>query len=255
VAVAHLLCASAVLAQEPAGKPADQPTASGWGLGLAGFTSQKAYAGIDRDNLALPLVTFENRWVRVFGPRVEIKLPSLDIAAAQRIDFVLLARYDQSGYESDDAPILAGMEERKGGFWAGAKATWRNDVVDVSAELLGGASGHSKGQRAALALERNFRLGQHVMLAPRVSAIWLSKKYVDYYYGVRANEVAAGRPAYFGESAVNAELGARATYLFDRSHSMFLDVGVTRLAKEIKGSPLVDRSTENRMSVGYLYRF
>lgn len=255
-ALAHVLCApSMAFADDPAGRTAAPPSASGWGLGVAVISTQNAYTGIDRDDLALPLVYFENRWVRVFGPSVEFKLPSLDIGTSQKIDFRLLAKYDGSGYESDDAPILFGMEERKGGFWTGAKVTWRNDVADISAEALADASGHSKGQRATLGLEKTLRLGQHVRLVPRVSASWLSDKYVDYYYGVRDNEIRADRPAYLGTSAVNAELGARATYLFNASNSVFLDVGVTGLAKEIKDSPLVERSTENRVSAGYMYRF
>lgn len=255
-ALAHLLFVPLVaLANEPADKAGDAAPESTWGLGVAAISTQKPYTGMDRDNRALPLVYFENRWVRVLGPRAEFKLPSLDINASQKVDFRLVARYDGNGYESEDAPILSGMEERKDGFWAGAKATWRNGIADVSAEVLADASGNSKGQRATLGLERTFRLGQNVMLAPRASATWLSKKYVDYYYGVRDNEVRTDRPAYLGQSGVNAELGARATYRFNASHSMFLDVGVTSLAKEIKDSPLVDRSTENRVSVGYLYRF
>lgn len=256
-AVLHVLFAPAVAfaADEPAGRATDVPAESSWGLGIAAISTRKAYAGIDRENRGLPIVYFDNRWVRVFGPRVEFKLPSLDISASQKINFGLLARYDESGYEPDDAPIFSGMEERKGGFWAGGKVTWHGDVVDVSAEVLADASGHSKGQRATLGLDRTFQLGANVTLVPRVSASWLSKKYVDYYYGVRDNEVRVDRPAYLGESAVNAELGARATYRFNPSHSVFMDVGATSLAKEIKDSPLVDQSTENRVSVGYLYRF
>ena len=44
-------------------------------------------------------------------------------------------------------------------------------------------------------------------------------------------------------------------YLFNRHHSMFVDVGVTSLGSGIKDSPLVDSSTENRVFLGYLYRF
>jgi outer membrane protein len=251
----HLLLAPSVaLAAEPAATAADAPSRSSWGLGVAASSTQKAYAGIDRDNTAIPLVLFENRWVRVLGPGLEVKLPSIDISASQKVDFRLLARYDPNGYEPDDAPILAGMEERKGGVWVGGKVAWRNEIADLSADAVTDASGYSNGQRVTLGVERTIRLGQQVLLAPRASASWLNGKYVDYYYGVRDNEAAAGRPAYLGESAINAELGARATYLFDRSHSIFLDAGVTRLGSEIKDSPLVDRSTVNRVSLGYLYR-
>jgi outer membrane protein len=228
---------------------------SAWGLGIGAISAQKAYAGADRENRALPLIYYENRWVRVLGPVAEVKLPRLGISDSQHIDFRLVARYDGSGYEADDAPILEGMAKRKSGFWAGGKAIWHNDIANLGAEWTTDATGHSKGQRFSLSLEKNWRLGQHVMLAPRLGATWYDKKYVDYYFGVRAGEAATGRAAYSGRAGVNTELSVRGTYLVDSHNSVFLDVGVTRLAQEIKDSPLVGRSTENRVFVGYLYRF
>lgn len=47
----------------------------------------------------------------------------------------------------------------------------------------------------------------------------------------------------------------RGVYQFDQHHSVLLGVEVTSLADEIKDSPLVDRSTENAVLVGYLYTF
>ena len=227
---------------------------SSWGLGIGVLSTQKPYAGIDRDNSGLPLIYFENQYVRVFGPGAEIKLPAIDISSSQRIDFSILGKYDGSGYKEDDAPILNGMSKRKSGFWVGAGATWHNDVVDVGAEWLA-ASGNSKGNSFSLGLEKTWQLGERVRLTPRLKAKWVDKKYVDYYYGVRDDEVRAGRPAYVGESAVMGELGIRANYRIDSRHSIFTDFGVTALPKEIKNSPLVDRSTENRVMLGYLYRF
>lgn len=253
-----LLCAAvAPLAATaaPADKDGKEGEASPWSLGIAAISKQQPYAGIDRETRVLPMLGYENSWFRFSGLGAEIKLPRLDINDRQSIDFRLLGRFDMSGYEADDAPILNGMDERKGGFWAGAKATWRNDIAHLSAEWTADASGHSKGQRFGLSLEKTLRFGPQLMLTPRLGAAWLDKKYVDYYFGVRSHEVRAGRAAYSGQAGVNTELGLRGVYLFDRHHSMFIDVGVTGLAKEIKKSPLVDRSTENRVLLGYLYRF
>lgn len=252
-----LTCAAVVplVAMAAPGDKDGKEGESSWGLGVAALSSQKAYAGMDRDNKALPMLFYENRWFRFGGLGAEIKLPRLGISDTQHVEFRLVTRFDGSGYEADDAPILKGMEERKSGFLAGARATWHNEVADLTVDWLADASGHSKGQRFSMNLERNFRLGQQVMMAPRLGAVWLDKKYVDYYYGVRSNEVTATRAAYSGKAAVNAELGLRTTYLVDRHNSVFLDVSVTSLAKEIKNSPLVDRSTENRVFMGYLYRF
>jgi outer membrane protein len=243
------LCATAAARAAPAGE------APSWGLGAAAFSVQQSYTGIKREHHALPLVSYENQYVRVFGPVAEFKAASVDLGGGQRLDLRVIGKYDFSGYETGDAPILTGMRERKSSFWAGARALWRTGVVDVSAEVQADVTRKSRGRRASLGLEKNWRIGEHVMLTPRASAVWLDRKYVDYYYGVGAGEARAGRVAYLGKSGVNVDVGLRGTYSTDEHHAFFLDLGVTRLAKGIKDSPLVDRATENRVGLGYLYRF
>ena len=250
---AAMLCTLPALAQTGAAAPA-----SSWALGVGAIAFDKAYAGIDREYLALPFVQYENRWLSIAGPQVGVKLLSLDPAPLHTLNLDLVLRYDGSGYDDDDigdTPILAGMRERKSGVWAGARIEWKSRWVDVSAEALGDASGNSKGKRFNLGVEKTWHIGERVTITPRVTASWQDDKYVDYYYGVRADEVRAGRAAYRGESGVNAELGLRAMYMFDRRHSILVDLEVSRLADGIRDSPLVDRSTENRVLVGYLYRF
>lgn len=251
---AAISCALPAMAQPGA----DASSPSSWALGVGAITFDKAYAGIDREYLPLPFIHYENRWVSIAGPQVGFKLLSLDLAPSQSLSVDLVARYDGSGYDDDDigdTPILAGMRERKSGAWAGARIEWKSRWADVSAEALGDASGNSKGKRFNLGVERTWQLGERMTITPRVSASWQDDKYVDYYYGVRADEARAGRAAYRGESGVNAEVGLRGVYAFDRRHSILVDLEVSRLADEIKDSPLVDRSTENRVLVGYLYRF
>ncbi|XQR91389.1 MipA/OmpV family protein [Stutzerimonas urumqiensis] len=238
-----------------AAEPPRPEGTSSWGLGLGLSSSQEPYADIDRDNEAIPLLYFENDYVEVFGARAEIKLPGLRISDAQQLDFSLVVKYDSSGYEEGDSSILDGMEDRDGGFWAGAQVEWQNDLADVYAEWLADASGDSDGQRLTLGIERSWEFGQHVTLTPRLAAVWQDQEYVDYYFGVRSDEVRFDRPAYEGKSGINTEFGVRGAYRFDRHHSVFLDLEAVRLASEIEDSPLVDSSTENSVRFGYLYRF
>ena len=178
------------------------------------------------------------------------------VACAQRLDFGLVAKlFGGGGYEASDSPALAGMAERKSGVWAGVKMEWENDLADVKLELLGDTSGKSKGQRVVLGLERKWMLGPSVMLVPQVGVEWVDKKYVDYYYGVRAGEATTERAAYVGKATVNPEISLAGVYRFDRQQSLMLNVGVKSLGKEIKNSPIVGRSTENRVMLGYMYRF
>lgn len=219
------------------------------------IAKQDAYKGIKRDTQAVPVLRFENEYVEFFGLGLEVKLPSLQLGERSRVKFGLVGEFDMSGYEAKDALILAGMAERKGGLWVGVKAEWENELVDLTAEWTADASGHSKGRKFSLGVTKQWHLGQHTMVMPYVTAHQLDKKYVDYYYGVRAAEATAGRAAYAGKGALNMEIGMRTMYRFDEHHSVLLDVGVTRLAKHIKASPLVDRSRTSKLILGYVYSF
>ncbi len=236
--------------------PGGDDESSSWGLGIGVASSQQPYAGIGRETKAIPLIRFENKYVRVQGLGMEVKLPSRVISDTQRFDFSIVGRRAPGdGYEADDAPILAGMAERKSGFWAGAKVEWENSLINVSADWTSDVSGHSKGQKFSLGFSRPWHLGQQWKLVPSLEVAWQDRKYNDYYFGVRDSEARPGRAAYQADVGVNVEIGLSGMYMFDKHHSVMLGVGASSLPKEIKNSPLVDRSTENRVFMAYTYRF
>ncbi|MGE7989687.1 MipA/OmpV family protein [Pseudomonas sp. NPDC089554] len=228
---------------------------SSWALGVGVKSEKTPYKGRDRETDVLPLIQYENDYIEIVGPGIAFKLPSLELSDSQQLDFSLVGEFDGSGYEDDDARILEGMRERKSGFWGGGRVTWKNDWADLSAEWLGDVSGNSKGQRVSLGLERTWHIGNDVMITPRLGANWYDKKYVDYYFGVRQDEARFDRAAYDGKSGVNAEIGVRSVYMLDKHHSMFMDVEASSLSSGIKDSPLVDRSSQNNVTFGYIYRF
>ncbi|WP_028606095.1 MipA/OmpV family protein [Ottowia thiooxydans] len=251
---ALLACLAPAFAQQPPGK--GELESSPWGLGMAVISTQKAYKGISRESKVLPMISYENRYVKLLGPNLELKLPGIELSGSQRLNFGVVTKlFDGAGYEASDSSALTGMADRKSGAWLGAKVEWENDLADVKLEWLGDASGKSKGQRLALSFERKIMLSPQLMLIPKVGAEWVDRKYVDYYYGVRASEATVGRAAYTGKATVNPEVSLTGIYRFDRHHSLMLNVGVTSLGKGVKNSPIVDRSTESRVMLGYKYSF
>lgn len=222
---------------------------SQWGLGLVTMYDRKPYRSFDNKAKALPFIFHDSRWVSLIGPTLDLKLPSTD-----SLSFSLRLHYAGDGYEAGDSPYLAGMDERKPSFWVGGASSWNADVATLSLELLGDASSNSKGKRASLGIEREFRAGDFDF-TPRVAVHRFDAKYVTYYYGVRANESTATRGYYLGTSATNVEAGLRIGYALAPHHRLSLDLSTIRLGASIKASPLVERSRQDGVRFGYLYLF
>ena len=248
------LSGNAAAQSEVAPSTQSTSTAPQWGLGIGVGVFQSPYLGDDNKTRALPLLHYENTWLRVAGTGADLKLGQWPVGASSSIALTGRLKYEGIGYKADDAPILAGMDERKGGFWAGGTATWTTPLVRATAEWTADASGHSKGQKAMLQLDRRFSVGP-LGITPRVQAQWLDKKYVDYYFGVKASEAQPNRPQYTGKAATALELGLRLDYPLQPKQTIFLDISSTQLPDEIKRSPIVGRSSLSRATIGYLYRF
>jgi outer membrane protein len=249
--LAVVLLGAAPLQAAWADEPEGPPDVAGrhWAIGVGGGVQTQPYAGIDRKAQALPLILFENKYVRVAGPGLDLKLPD-----AGPVSLSLRARYADEGYAEDDAPGLAGMASRHGGVWLGASARWRSGVAQLFTEVLSDASGHSNGLQARVGVDKEIRFGRF-SVTPTVSAIWLDRKYVGYYYGVTAAEATMARPEYDGRATVNTEFTLRTRYMLAPDQALTLDIGATRLGAGIQNSPLVGRSATANVRMGYLYRF
>ncbi|EGO62973.1 putative outer membrane protein precursor [Acetonema longum DSM 6540] len=227
----------------------DRSDAAKWGLGAGVALAQKPYRDMDRDVIALPLISYENKWISASVATLDLKLFS-----NEAVSWRLRVHYAGDGYEADDSPFLAGMNERKGSVWIGGAVNWKTPAANFSAELLGDASGHSNGSRARLQVNRRFPSGSFGV-TPRLAVEWVDRKFVDYYYGVEASEMHMGRGFYEGTATANAEAGLRVDYSPTHRYTVFLDLRATRFGSAIKDSPLVGSASRTAVSVGYLYRF
>lgn len=229
-----------------------------WGLGVVALGNQKPYYDIDPEVMAFPVIYYENRFLQVSGPFIDIKVPDLRFSERQHLELTVPIRYSFNGYtveDTKDAPILNGMKTRDDGFWAGAKIQWKNPVMNLAVEWLSDASNKSQGQQFKMELDRTWRISRRLLLTPRVAANWFDDSYVDYYYGVMTIEAQNKRPAYVGEAGISIEYGMRGIYMIDTHHSLFLDIEASDLATEIKNSPLVDGTMQKNLMIGYRYQF
>jgi len=229
-------------------RSAESPGSS-WGLGVGVAAIEKPYRDFDTETVGLPVVSFENKWISTSIPTFDVKLYS-----GHTLSFRLRARYAGDGYEADDSPFLAGMDERKASLWAGAAVVWKPGFATITGEFVGDAMGKSKGTRVRLQVDRRFAAGRFGF-TPRLAAEWVDDKYVDYYYGVRQSEVTATRAYYAGEATTNIHAGLRVDYTPTRHHTVFVDLGASRFGSTVKDSPLVDKPNQTLIGLGYVYRF
>lgn len=224
----------------------------GFTVGAFGFRGDTAYGFTD--TAALPFIEYENDYVKLGIPSLDLKLPWV---SSERLSFALSVDLlgGEGGYEADDATILHGMAEREAGIWAGGKVDWRSDVIDLSFGAMTDVSGDSDGSRVKIEASRTFFWGERVMITPKLGAVWLDDKAVDYYYGVRPGEATASRAAYEGSATVNIEGGVTIGYMLAERHMLMLDVTVTRLGDGITDSPIAVEDTLTSVGLGYMFRF
>lgn len=239
---AALLIGAPALAQS---KP-DSLLLGGIGVGV----QRSPYRGVDNKTRVLPLIVYENAWVSVALPNVDFKLTEVGPVALR-----LRMRYGFDGYEAKDSPFLAGMERRKDSLWLGPAAVWDlGGAGELSFQWLGDTLGHSKGSQWELQYEKRLDLGAFA-LTPRLGVQGVDRKYVDYYYGVRAAEATAARPVYAGTRSHQLEVGLRLSYQIDDRQTVFADVSGQKLGNEMKRSPLLERGYRTGLFAGYAYRF
>lgn len=228
------------------------PGGGGFTVGLLGFSGETPYGF--RENAGFPMIEYENDYFKIGIPSLDMKLPWI---SSETLSFGLSVDLlgGEGGYKPSDAAILSGMAERKSGIMAGATMDWRTDVVDLSFKAMTDVGGDSKGSSVKLEASHMFFLGERFTVSPKIGAVWLDDKSVDYYYGVRANEATATRAAFQGKSTVNIEAGMTFGYMLAKNQMLMLDVNVTKLGSGITDSPIVVNKNLTTVGLGYMFRF
>lgn len=218
-----------------------------WGLGGGAAFEQSPYKGYGTHITPIPFFFFDDKWIHAIGTTIDLKVGKWDGLA-----FTLRGNYAiADGYKGSDAPILNGMQTRRAAFWLGPAFKWETRYGDLSGDYL---SGGNKGQKAAVEFGKTLDYGRF-SIEPHAGVDWFSSTYVDYYYGVRASEVQAGRSAYTGTSAYKESVGAKFDYRLTRQQLITLDLSVAHLGSGMTDSPIVGRRVIPEAKIAYLYQF
>lgn len=222
---------------------------SKWGLGIGTAIQNQVYASVDAEVNVLPLIYYQSEKLHLVGPQF-----GYEILEWGDVEFTFLGRYRFDGYDAEDEPLFEGMEDRSGSLDLGLEIQYETDYGDLSFSYMKDAMHNHKGSELSVGYSLPFIMSSGVIV-PYVQITQQSDDLVDYYFGVRADEVTVNRSFFEGESTTNLELGVKVMWQFGEHHSVIANLGFTSLGSEIKDSPLVDGSTATNLILGYVYVF
>lgn len=231
-----LLLSNLSFAQEGRGEARDRIEPHGYLYGLGIGVNQEIYKGYDYRFIPLPIIGYRAENFRILGPFV-----SYDALQISDVEITLQAAPRFQGFDGSDSYIFENMDERKFSMDAGAGLTYERKNWKIGFSGMFDVLGRSKGYELKVNISKVFNTGP-IFYEPRISVSYLDAKHVDYYYGVKANEVNSYTNEYVGESAINS------TVSFSVSTPILLD-GFTMLVfdytlfdSSITDSPLVENS-------------
>jgi len=219
-------------------------------VGAGAVVSTSPYDGVDTKAMAVPFLSGEYKDFYVQGVEAGyrfLKNENLTVSAIVSPRFM--------GYDSDDSDALNGMRDRRMSMDAGLKADYAlADQLTLSGKVVADALGRSDGMEYELSLRRPVK-GNSFRLVPSVGVRYQSGSMVDYYYGVRDNEVRSARAAYEPRGSLNPFANMIFSSGISKRWVMMAMLGVESLGSEIRKSPIVDESYVVSAAAGLTYRF
>ncbi|MFH1479480.1 MAG: MipA/OmpV family protein [Candidatus Omnitrophota bacterium] len=221
-------------------------------IGLGAVIRDEAYKGMDTDIVPVPILFWENKRFFVRGSETGLIVwEEGDI----EIDTIFKPRF--MGYDDKDSATLNGMQDRDFSLDGGMQAIWTmRDFYDIeiSASFVTDLLSEHEGEEATISLSKTLDLTP-LFIKPSLNIDWQSEGLVGYYYGVKSNEVVAGRPEYSPSSAVNISPALDVYLALSKEWLIFSRIGASFLDNEIKDSPIVDEDYTITGVVGLAWMF
>lgn len=196
------------------------------------------------------------------GKRFSFSGKSLSVRAAQfgKVEFSGLLDYRFQGYDADDSPALAGMDDRDGTLEAGVRADLDlGGQVDLSAQVMFDVLGNHGGYEVRGTASYTIGEGPATRVTPFVGVVLRSEDLANYYYGVDADEASIitdpalgaapfNRFAYAPGETLSPVIGVSVRQALSPKWLVFGNASHEFLPAEVTDSPIVD--SDSRTSVG-----
>jgi MipA family protein len=221
-------------------------------LGAGVIMATSPYNGVGTKTMAVPILGWDYKNFYVKGVEAGYHFYKNDTLT---LSVLGVPRF--MGYSSEDSTDLNGMEDRRMSVDVGVKADVKlplGEEVVLGVKVLTDAASRHDGQDVELNVSKLFR-SKYFRLTPSAGARLQSSRMVDYYYGVEANEVRAGRPEYEPGQAINCFGKVLFSFGISQNWIVVTMSSVEFLDSEIRKSPIVDRDYLLTGVVGLTRRF
>jgi outer membrane protein len=247
-----LSVAIGIAASTPCAAQTASASAKSWSLGAAAIWSASPYRDYDNKALPVPVIGYEGRHFFLRGIVLGYRLLGTDNS-----ELAVIASPDPNRFlarDSDDPRLrrlsdrnvsgLAGLSWRLYGNWGIIQATAQKELT-----------GHGGGEVADLGYEFPLREGRFT-LTPGAGLTYSSSALNDYYYGIRAREVAgSGLAGYRPGAAASPYFKLGLVYNLTRSWLLIANYRLAVLPGTLKDSPMVDRDFTESYLAGVSYVF
>lgn len=215
------------------------------------------YSGADTyDTLPIPMISASKE----ITPGNTIYLrgleAGLDHAFTDQLTGGIVARY---GFERDssDSSKLAGMSDIDAAIEFGPKIRYQaTQQLGLEAKVLFDVSDAHDGYTARVGADYAIPLSAVTMLKFDGGVKYGSDDYNNTYYGVKASEALANRPAYQPDAGIGSiEAGATLRHAFTNRWSVQARLGAEYLLSDVADSPLVDQEFQPSAMLGVAYTF
>lgn len=220
------------------------------GVGLVGQLNRGAQLGENSNKTSMsPFIYYDGDNIYADFQEVSwkmIKQPHYTISP--------LLSFRLRGYDPEQDVELAGMDSRDATIEAGARIQMDSQLGVMSFTAVTDTLNKHNGYELKASWGATYQRFRWSFDA----AVGISHKsdaMVDYYYGVRPDEATVERQAYTAGAATNPYLELNMAYILSRKIILISGMEFSWLDDAIQDSPIIERSTENAIYSGMLYKF
>jgi outer membrane scaffolding protein for murein synthesis (MipA/OmpV family) len=165
------------------------------------------------------------------------------------VRFGLLAE-QQRGFVASDGALLAGMSDREAATEAGINVAWDSPIGYLDFAYLNDVSDTHDGTAVKAMFSTPLIERGKLLIKASGGYERMSRSAVNYYYGVKLNEVTATRPLYAAsDSTIHTFFALDARYRLSKQWSLNAHLSNNKLGEQIENSPIVDKTN---VTVAYI---